>query len=262
MKIDCHTHILNESFLKEYQEKHQVDIMLCIRFFKGYCGGVFDDRGQEFDSFISKKDNLYSVECIDFNTNILTQLDILKAKMETNKKIKGLKLYPGYQHFTPYHERILPVFNFAREHNIPVIFHSGSIYEYKGSEALLKYTNPIYVDEAATKFPDTRFVISHFGFPYINETAMVLNKNNNVFTDISGVIDTEECFRVYKDDIKRILSYYPSIVPQIMFGTDFIGSDTILDEVELYVKLVEELFSGEDRDMVFYKNAQRVYNIK
>ncbi len=262
MIIDCHTHILNENILREYLEKRQVDKMLCIRIFKGFCGGVFDNSDEGFDEFIDKHDNLYSIECIDFNTNILAQLDSLREKMEKTEKIKGLKLYPGYQHFYPYHERVLPVYNFAREFNIPVIFHSGALYEYKNSEALLQYTNPVYVDEAATRFNETRFVISHFGFPYMFEAAMVVNKNNNVFTDISGVIDTEECFEVYKDDLKKILKYYPGIVPQIMFGTDFMGKDTVLSEIDLYVRVVEEVFSPEDRELVFYKNAQRVYKLK
>lgn len=261
MKIDCHTHILNESRLKEYLNKHKIDVVFCIRFLKGFFGGIFDTTDEEFYSFIENNDNLYVIESIDFERNILEQLEEIKQKMKISKKIKGIKLYPGYQHFYPNHERLYSVYNFAKENNIVVVFHSGALYgdEYQG--ALLKYTNPIYVDEIAVRFPTVKFVVSHFGFPYLLETAMVINKNNNVYTDISGIIDGEDVFEVFKGDLKRVLGYYPDIKHQIMFGTDFIGDDTVLNEVSLYLKLVEELFSPEEQELVFYRNASRVYSI-
>ena len=260
MVIDCHTHILNKNALREYLAKYKADRLFCIRFFKGFCGGIFDDREESFDEFICEYDNLYVIEAIDFDINILDQLDNIRAKIEEVDYIKGLKLYTGYQHFSPYHERLFPIYNFAKEYSIPVVFHSGALYEYENSNALLKYTNPIEIDEIAARYSDVNFVISHFGFPYMMETAMVLNKNNNVYTDISGVIDSE-CYDVFKDDLKRILKYFPEITDQIMFGTDFIGDDTSLNEVELYVRFVEEVFGAEDKELVFYKNAQKVYGL-
>ena len=90
---------------------------------------------------------------------------------------------------------------------------------------------------------------------------MVLNKNNNVYADISGILDTDT-YEVLKQDMKKALKYYSGISNQILFGTDFIGNDTYLNEVEMYVKFVEELFEDEEtRQNVFYKTAQKVFNI-
>lgn len=261
MKIDCHTHVLNENSYKEYMGKLKSDILFCIKLFKGYCGGVFDGRENDFDNFFENHSNLLLIESIDFETNVLSQLEELQEKIKNNKRIKGLKLYPGYQHFYPIHERLHPVYNFAKENKIPVIFHTGALYNYKNSEALLKFSHPLNVDEVAVKFPDTKFVISHFGFPYITDTALVLNKNNNVYCDISGIIDGAECYKILKSDLKRAITYYPGIISQILFGTDFIGNDTILSEINLYVKLVQELFSEKDREMIFSKNAIRLFDI-
>lgn len=260
MIIDCHSHILNEDLLQEYAAKCNANKILCIKFFKGFLGGIFDKRDEGFDDFIQNHESLYAIESIDFNTNILEQLDVIKDKIKNGNKIKGVKVYPGYQGFQPYHERVLSVYHFAEENKLPVIFHSGALYGYRNSEALLKYSNPVLIDEVAVKFNKTRFVISHFGFPYIIETAMVVNKNNNVYADISGTID-DRCYDVFKDDLIRVLKYYGDIVPQIMFGTGFIGNDTVINETGLYVKLVEELFSSEERELVFYKNAKKVFNL-
>ncbi|MGE5473650.1 MAG: amidohydrolase family protein [Ignavibacteriales bacterium] len=261
MVIDAHTHIFNQDSLNEYLGKYPSDVFVCIRFIKDFCGGAFEGRDEELDHFVESNPNAFLVESIDFEVNILSQIEELTAKMESSNNIKGIKLYPGYQHFFPYNERLLPAYVFAHEQNIPVILHSGAVYQYENSQAQLQYVNPIYVDEAATRYPDTKFIITHFGFPYIMETAMVLNKNNNVYADISGMLD-EDTYEIFKQDIKRALKYYPGITNQILFGTDFIGNDTYLNEVELYVKLVEELFENvEEREAVFFKNAQKVFNL-
>lgn len=261
MVIDAHTHILNENILNEYLGKYPADAFICIKFIKDFCAGAFEGRDEGVDSFIDSRDNCYLVESIDFEVNILNQIEEIKTKIQSTNKIKGIKLYPGYQHFYPYNERVLPVYMFAKEQNIPVLLHSGAIYQFENSQAQLQYVNPVFIDEAATRYPETKFVLTHFGFPYIMETAMVLNKNNNVFADISGILDPET-FEVFKDDLKRVFKYYSGITGQILFGTDFIGNDTYLNEVGLYIKLVEELFEDEEtRQNVFYRNAQKVFNI-
>ena len=260
MIIDCHSHVLNENSFQDYLGKCNADIILCVKFFKGFLGGEFDNRDEGFDAFVENHENIYEVVSIDFNTNILEQLDNLKIRMEGTNKIKGIKLYSGYQGFQPYHERLLSVYHFAGENKLPVIFHSGSLYGYKNSEALLQYSTPVLIDEVAVKFPETTFIISHFGFPYMLEAAMVANKNNNVYVDISGVLD-EDCYEVFKEDIRKVLKYYSGIVPQIMFGTGFIGNDTVQNEVGLYIRLVEEIFTFDEIELVFYKNAQKVFKL-
>jgi predicted TIM-barrel fold metal-dependent hydrolase len=259
--IDAHSHVLNGNSHKEYLEKCNSDIIMCVKFFKGFCGGVFDGRDEQLDRLTNFNNGIHIVEAIDFETNILSQLEALEEKMKHNRKIKGIMLYPGYQHFYPNNERMYPVYHFAKEHKIPVIFHSGALYHYKNSQAMLKYTDPIHVDEVAVTVPQTKYIISHFGFPNMMDTGMVLNKNNNVFTDISGIIDSPECYEIVKLDIKRVLKYYPNIVDQVMFGTQFTGNDTSLNQVELYVKLVQEVFTKEEQELVFYKNAKRVFGL-
>jgi len=259
--IDSHTHIFDQGILNDYSAKHSTDAFICIKFIKDFCGGAFEGRDQDLDHFISGTPNVYLVESIDFEVNVLKQIEEIGIKMESTNKIKGIKLYPGYQHFFPYNERMLPIYAFAQEQNIPVILHSGAIYQFKNSQAQLQYVNPVHVDEAAARYPETKFIITHFGFPYIMETAMVLNKNDNVFADISGILD-EDTYDVFKQDMNKVLKYYPGITNQILFGTDFIGNDTYLNEVGLYVRLVEELFEDEEtRQSVFYKTAQKVFNI-
>lgn len=260
MIIDSHTHIFSQETLEQYKSKSPADICMCIKFFQGYCGGMFEGRDQGLYQFVESNENVYLVESIDFEVNILQQLDEIDKRMKGTNKIKGIKLYPGYQHFYPYDERILSVYVFAQEHNIPVIIHSGFLYSYQDSQALLKFVNPIYIDEAATRYPETDIVLTHFGFPYLLETATLLNKNNNVYADFAGIVD-DDTYDVLLGDMRKALKYFSGINNQILFGTDFVGDDTYLNEAGLYLKFVDELFSEEDRNKVLYETAKKVFRI-
>lgn len=255
--IDCHTHILNEKTLREYGR--EFDKILTIRFFKGFANGAFEGRDGELDSLLEAWDNLYVIEPIDFDKDIKAALRRLEKKIGKREKIKAVKLYTGYQHFYPQDKKLSDVYEFCGEHHLPVVYHSGALYEYKNSKALLKYAAPIHVDEVAARFPRNKFVISHLGFPYILETATVVSKNPNIYTDISGVIEQKSCYPFYLEDLKRITGYYPALADRLMFGTDFIGNDTSLNEVELYEKIVKEVFDEAQCQKVFYQNARSLY---
>ncbi len=43
------------------------------------------------------------------------------------------------------------------------------------------------MDEVAVDFPGVRFVLAHFGNPWLIDAAEVLFKNANVWADLSGL---------------------------------------------------------------------------
>ncbi len=53
------------------------------------------------------------------------------------------------------------------------------------------------VDDVAVDHPDVRFVLAHFGNPWLVDAAEVVYKNDNVWADLSGLIVGDEAlFRV------------------------------------------------------------------
>jgi predicted TIM-barrel fold metal-dependent hydrolase len=90
---------------------------------------------------------------------------------------------------------------------------------------------------------------------------MIVNKNENVYTDISGCIDNGILSEYFYDDIKRALSYYPGIIKKIMHGCDFCGNHTPLNNTEDYEKLIIDNFTKEESELILYKNAERLYKI-
>jgi len=258
MIVDIHTHIYNEKTYKTYftKAKNKISKVLVMAWYKENFKDLLD--------FSSKKDDVFLVGTVDIEKNIEEQLQTLE-KLFQEKRIVGIKLYPGYQYFYPSGEKIFPIAELCQKYNKPLIFHSGDIYD-EENKAVLKYALPIHTDELAVRFPKCKIIISHFGFPYYLETATVVCKNKNVFTDISGTIDvpdsekgTKNLLNQYAVDLRRALSYFPNIKNKIMFGSDYSGEDTSLRDIEPYIKLVEQVFPKKERGSVFYGLAERLF---
>lgn len=261
MIIDCHCHANTEKLYKQYKEKANCDKTICIRAIKKLINNVDVDKNEEeFYELLSNHNNLYGVECIDYDEDIEFQLSRIKSRLKNYKKIIGLKLYPGYQYFYPTDKKLFPVYKFACENKLVMIFHQGDVWD-PANTAQVKYTHPVYIDEISTYFPEVNFVISHFAFPYILETAMIVNKNNNIYTDISGCMAGGTPSEYFIIDIKRALSYFPSIINKIMHGTDFCGNHTLLNNTIDYEMFVKNNFTMEETNKILYKNAETLYRI-
>ena len=67
--------------------------------------------------------------------------------------------------------------SWAASYKKPVAIHTGAT---AGSNALLKYSHPLTLDEAAVAHPDVQFVMCHIGNPFLMDAAAVLEKNGNM----------------------------------------------------------------------------------
>jgi hypothetical protein len=116
-------------------------------------------------------------------------------------KLVALKAYLGYLPFGPEHVNYAPYYRLAAKYKLPVIFHTGDTWSTK---AKVRYAHPLLVDEVAVDHPEVRFVMAHFGNPWLIDAAEVIFKNNNVWADLSGLYVGDE-----KAMISRRLSPMP-----------------------------------------------------
>lgn len=256
--IDTHSHIFDDKIYKAYfiKAKHRIRKVLVINWHK--------NNLEKFVDFVNSKKNLYAVASIDIDKNIPEQLEICD-KLFREKKIFGIKLYPGYQYFYPSDEKIYSTAELCQKHNKPLIFHSGDVWD-PDNKAVLEYSRSIYIDKLAVNFPKCKIIIAHFGFPYFLETANVVSKNENVYTDISGTLDKQDtkkeektALNQYVLDLKRAFSYFPDVKKKVMFGTDFCGEDTPLHEIDLYIKVVKKVFTKDEQKNVFVDLAEKLF---
>ncbi len=266
MVIDMHTHIYNEEMWNSYQKrvgKNKITKTLVIPWFNK---SIPDEPDiEDLLPFTDKHDQLFPIGSIDMDGDVKKQL-AYHEQLFRNKKIFGIKLYTGYQYFYPSDKRVYPIAELCGKYKKPLIFHSGDVYGPQ-SGPHLKYAHPIHIDELAMNCRNTNIVISHFGFPYLLETANIVMKNANVFADISGNIDayttsTQDLKRMVNQfvlEFQRVFNLYPKVKEKVMFGTDYCGEDTPLSQVQSYIDLVRALFTAKEREQVFFTLAEKIY---
>jgi uncharacterized protein len=179
------------------------------------------------------------------------------ALWEDDAAIAGIKLFPGYLPFYPHDPRLEPLYEFAHRRGVPVLVHQGDTLDRRG---LVKFARPIELDEVAVRYPDVRFVLCHFGNPWVEEAAEVVYKNENVYADTSGLLahPSAPYFERMLDQCRRrILQAIVSIgsADRILYGSDW-----PLEELRLAVSLVDGLdLPPADRRKILGENARRLF---
>ena len=176
------------------------------------------------------------------------------------KNCRGIKLYPGYRYFYIYDERLAPIYELAVKYNKPVAVHTGLT---AGSNSLLKYCHPLVMDEAVVNFPAVRFVMCHFGEPWFDDAAAVMEKNPQITADLSGMLEGKisdmpaflRRTNGFAAKLKDTLLYLDAF-DRFMFGTDW-----PLANFGDYVEFTKAVIPREKWEQVFYLNAKRIYGI-
>ncbi len=269
MIIDSHTHLevytdsiippeKRVSNLKEIMKKTGISKSIILT-------DVEDNRlsSEEILKLIKNEPDLLLVGTIKITKHSNKDIKRLRELL-SSKKIIGIKLYPGYEDFYPNDKRCDKIYDLCEEFNIPVIFHSGDTL---GIGKGVKYSRPEHIDDLAVRRPNLKIIIAHLGNPWINDTMVILNRHNNVYSDISGLVPrTFDAFwkKYYSDQIIRLLKWCGG-KNKLIFGTDwpFWDNDMYNTVTQEFVDFVNTLnISKEDKDKIFYLNAKKVFNLE
>jgi predicted TIM-barrel fold metal-dependent hydrolase len=264
MIVDCHTHVNNyhdeavdnldgciQNLLRDMRH-NRVDVALVLTSYKVSPGRPSTPAVVEATR---AHRNLFVVAGLPWATFEEAELERIRPGV-VDGKIRGLKLYPGYEPFFPNDAKLAPAFAFAREHSLPVMVHTGDTYTPRGK---LKYAHPLNVDELAVEYPEVNFVICHIGNPWIRDCMEVVYKNANVYCDFSGLVlgDFDDRFESYmRKQVQEMLLY--GVQPEkCLFGTDW-----PLASMESYLDFMDELrMPPRDRRMIMHENAIRLFHL-
>jgi uncharacterized protein len=174
-----------------------------------------------------------------------------------SRRLGCLKIYLGYIHHYAYDPIYEPAYRLAEKYDVPVVFHTGDTYSTK---ALLKYADPLTIDEVAVKHPRVKFLIAHMGNPWIQSAAEVAYKNPNVYIEASGVLigdlkrfSPEYIDRYFVAPLKWVHGYLEN-PDKILFGTDW-----PLVGMSEYIEAYKLAIPPEDWEKVFYLNAKKLF---
>lgn len=177
-------------------------------------------------------------------------------------RFQCMKVYLGYVHKWANDPFYHPFYRLARKHKVPVAFHTGDTYS-TIVVPLVKYTDPLQIDEIAVQYPDVKFIIAHMGNPWIESAAEVVMKNDNVYTDVSafliGDMTKTDPERVEELVVKPIHWFflYVDNPKKILFGSDW----PLLD-IAPYIEVVKRAIPQKHWKAVFHDNAVEVFNLR
>lgn len=287
MIIDIHAHTSNHQMLglhtktatiqdlEAYAKKYNIEkIVLMATYFPFKGSGL---SNYELLKRVQDKELFLIFGSLDSSGDIEQGVGELK-ELAKQKKIAGIKLYPGYQIFDCADEKIFPVYELALKYNLPVKFHTGELHHCCSREnrgkgefrcgdycRIDKYgdlSKPENILPVAKHFENVKFILSHLSNPYFSQLREVMRQCSNVYTDISGqfVSATEEDTKEYRNLIKEEIIEFlklPNGADRLMFGTDFPiqsyeDSFAIIDSLNL---------NSVDKNKVLYQNAKKILDL-
>ncbi len=123
----------------------------------------------------------------------------------------GVVVSPGAQGFHPCDTRAMNLYEKLVELDVPAMFHYPERW-LKGAH--LEQARPELLDEVARRFEGLRMIITRLGWPYVDQTMLMLAKHENVYADVSIVVD--QPLRLY-----QVISnaYQYQVMDKLLFGS-------------------------------------------
>lgn len=124
---------------------------------------------------------LYGEAAIDPLRNVqagVLELDRCVKELD----MRGLKLVPTYQQYSPSDPRLDPIYEKCVELDIPCHIHMGWT---PTIEALMKFQDPVLLDEVGVKFRNLKVIVAHLGYPWVDQAICLVAKHPNFYCDMA-----------------------------------------------------------------------------
>lgn len=268
-KIDIHCHTTNRLIngvyptletILEFMAKHEIEKTVLL-------ASYFPHKGTGVSNFrLLDWIRCYGQFCmfgsLDFDTFYYQGMNEL-AELAERRMIKGIKVYTCYQHIDLSSDRFLSLVALARENVLPMMFHVGYSYSCMSKTGKVAYTeavSPRMLESVALANPGMCFIFSHMGKPYLDELIEVVNNCDNVYTDMSGLIDSSHEQNELAECVEGIRRFIGECGPRkLLFGTDF-PVQTHEDSVYMIEEAMKH-FSERDKEDVYYNNAYKILKL-
>jgi hypothetical protein len=127
--------------------------------------------------------------------------------------MRGIKMSPIYQNFHPTDPRAREIYARAEQLGLPILLHQGATFPRR---APLKYALPHLLEDVALEFPELRIVIAHLGHPWEHETIVLIRKQPNLYSDLSGLF-----YRPWQFYNSMLLAQEYNVQHKLLFGSDW-----------------------------------------
>ncbi len=129
------------------------------------------------------------------------------------ERLSGITISPAGQNFHPLHTRVLRLYEKCQRLDLPLAIQQGTHFT---RDFKLEYARPFLFDEVARDFPDLRIVIGHVGYPWWEETLILVGKHKCVYADLSNVVSRP--WQLYN---VLLQAHLLEVSDRLLFGSDF-----------------------------------------
>jgi hypothetical protein len=126
---------------------------------------------------------------------------------------RGVTISPAAQDLHPLDSRATDLYEVCLQRNLPVMFDLPAAWRARGS---LAFARPDLLDGVAREFRGLRILIAGFGYPFIEETLVLLEKFDTVFTDLSHL-----ALRPLAFSRAVALAAEAGVLDKVLFGSGF-----------------------------------------
>lgn len=177
------------------------------------------------------------------------------AELADERLLAGIKVYAGYQTIDYDSHEFKKVCDIANKYHLPMMFHGGFLQCHETNRC--NAVNPKQLTQAAKYCESTSVIISHLAWPYINEIIAMTKSYDNVYADMSGMINSVETADTLTSCAEGITRFVDACGPErLLFGTDF-PIQTHEDSIKL-VELGLSNYTDKDKELVYYHNAKKL----
>lgn len=136
----------------------------------------------------------------------------------TDLGLRGLKVAPVYQHWSPTEPRNWELLRRCAELDLPVMIHQGTTYPRR---ARLEWGSPLQLEPLLMALPDLRMIVAHLGHPWEDDVVALVRKTPNLYTDVSALH-----FRPWRFWQAMTTAYEYGVTHKLLFGSDFPNATT------------------------------------
>lgn len=172
----------------------------------------------------------------------------LKASV-TELGMRGAAVDPYLAQIYANDAKYYPIYAKCCELDVPIIFTTGPATLVPN--AIIDHVAPRYIDFVARDFPELKIVISHGGYPWVNEAITVAQRNRNVYIDLSEY-EFSPMAEAYVEAANTMIG------DKILFAS----AHPFVDFREALQKYEKLAFKPEVKQKIMYDNAAKLLGLK
>jgi len=252
LPIDVHCHVTAKNLMNNIIDLERNNDIQSIFLLPTY----FPKKGNGVSNFrlyhnIKDKNKFKMYLSLDFSYFWMYYNEMIELLDDDRDKIVGIKIYTGYQDNIDLESKEMNlILELAAKYDLPIMFHTG--YTKGDSRHNIYYCSKLI--DLIENSPKNKFILAHLSNPSTNDLINMMNTFDNVYTDISGLMEDSERFD--ENDRDLFMHVFNSVdKTKILYGSDY-----PVQTHEQTNKLLD-LLSEEDKNLIKYGNAMKLFKV-